>query len=186
MAEDLAAAISGSMGQLVGTMFTFPFDVVKTRMMAQTAKRGQMSVIAEMFKEDGVLGVYQRFPPKGLQQASTRFTYYYMYAFFSRQYLILTKTKQLGFWANLLIGYFVGVVNMIPSNPLELITNVIMNSSEQMTMTQVVSKVYNEQGFMGFYAGFWTTFFTSLNPALQNTLFDQIKVSYLVMPHGRT
>jgi hypothetical protein len=94
--------------------------------MAQTAKRGQMSVIAEMFKEDGVLGVYQRFPPKGLQQASTRFTYYYMYAFFSRQYLILTKTKQLGFWANLLIGYFVGVVNMIPSNPLELITNVIM------------------------------------------------------------
>lgn len=126
MAEDLAAAFSGSVGQFVGTMFTFPFDVVKTRMMAQTAKRGQFEVIAEMFKEDGLIGVYQRFPAKGLQQASTRFSYYYMYAFFSRQYLLSTNTKQLGFWANLLIGYFVGVINMIPSNPLELISNVIM------------------------------------------------------------
>ena len=166
------SAISGSVGQFVGTMFTFPFDVVKTRMMAMTTKRSQIEVIGDMVKDDGWMGVYQRFPSKGLQQASTRFTYYYMYSFFSGQYLALSKTTKLGFWANLLVGYFVGVVNMIPSNPLEMVTNIIMNSSarEKETMAQVFSRVYNEKGIMGFYAGFWTTFFTSLNPAIQNTV----------------
>ena len=36
-------------------------------------------------------------------------------------------------------------------------------------MGQVVSRVYDEQGISGFWAGFWTTYFTSLNPAIQNT-----------------
>jgi hypothetical protein len=78
MAQDLAAAFSGAVGQFVGTMFTFPLDVVKTRMMAVTGKASQLEMMMTMFKEDGVLGVYSRFPSKGLQQGTTRFTYYYV------------------------------------------------------------------------------------------------------------
>jgi hypothetical protein len=179
MAEDLAAAFSGAVGQFVGTAFTFPFDVVKTRMMAETGKASQLEMMMAMFKEDGLLGVYRRFPSKGLQQGTTRFTYYYLYSYFSRTFLIMSGQKGLGFWTNLLIGYVVGVLNMIPSNPLELVTNVIMNSKTPLSIGTVCNQVYAEKGWMGFYTGWWTSFVTALNPAIQNTVFDQVKVVYL-------
>jgi hypothetical protein len=60
-----------------------------------------------------------------------------------------------------------------------MVTNVIMNSKTPLSIGQVVNQVYSQDGLMGFYTGWWTSFVTSLNPAIQNTLFDQMKAAYL-------
>lgn len=179
-ASDLAAAFSGATGQVVGCACTFPVDVIKIRLMATstTVTKNQITLITEMIAQEGLYNVYKRFPAKGLQQGASRFCYYYVYAYFVRS-MTNNQSGRLGFWSNLVIGYIAGVLNTIPSNPLEIAAVKIMKSPKRLSFIQVMTDIYHTEGIAGFYRGWQLTFVTSLNPAIQNTVFDQIKLWWL-------
>jgi len=43
----------------------------------------------------------------------------------------------------------------------------------------VVCDIYSRHGIRGFYFGWTSTFYTAMNPAIQNTVFDQIRTLLL-------
>jgi len=177
--SDLASAFSGATGQFVGSIVVFPVDVVKTRMMASktTITQHQFTLLVELIRREGLLNVYSRFPAKGLQQGASRFTFYYFYSFLTRA--IRPNNGRLGFWANLLVGYLSAVINTLPSNPLEIIAVQAMKDKNDRSIPQIIADIYQQEGMEGFYKGWRLNFITSLNPAIQNTLFDQIKSWWL-------
>ena len=180
--SELAAAFSGAVGQIVGSFFTFPIDVVKIRLMASTNKSNSTTfqLLQNLFSKEG-FGIYSRFPIKGLQQGSTRFTYYYLYSWLSKIARNNNSKGQLGFLTNLFIGYVVGVLNMIPSNPLSVVSTLMLGSTgQQRSIVDVGQEIYANNGLHGFYRGWRLTFMTALNPAIQNTIFDQIKLRWLL------
>ena len=178
--SDLAHAFSASVGQFVGCATTFPIDVTKIYLMSTTTtmKMPWYQLLLQMLRQDGVLGIYQRFPPKGFQQATNRFSYYYLYAWFSR--LVAARTgSSLSVGSNLAIGYIVGVLNTIPSNPMDVVSTVVMHASTHASVFDVITSIYKTEGMFGFWKGAQLTFVTALNPAIQNTLFDQLKRRWL-------
>ena len=178
--SDLAHAFSASVGQFVGCATTFPIDVTKIKLMSTTTtmKIPWYQLLLQMLRQDGILGIYQRFPPKGFQQASNRFSYYYLYAWFSR--LVTARTgSSLSVGSNLAIGYIVGVLNTIPSNPMDVVSTVVMHSTTRASVFDVMTNIYKTEGMFGFWKGAQLTFVTALNPAIQNTLFDQLKQWWL-------
>ena len=87
--DDLAAAFSGSVGQVVGTFAVFPLDLARVRMMADINRRTQLETLRRLWRGDG-LAMYSAFPAKGIQQGWNRFTFYYLYGLLSRLFLIWT------------------------------------------------------------------------------------------------
>ena len=86
---------------------------------------------------------------------------------------------------NLLVGYLAGLINVVFLCPMERITTrVMVAGSETKEGTRsdflsVVHSVYESQGIWGFYTGWTSTFYTATNPAIQNTVYDQVRHTLL-------
>lgn len=93
---------------------------------------------------------------------------------------IVGRSKKLGFWSNLLLGYVAGLLNTVFLSPLETLATRVMVSQAPISMIEAAREVFNHHGVRGFYFGQPTaTMFISANPAVQNTIFDQIRLALL-------
>lgn len=122
------------------------------------------------------------FPPKGISAGVTRFTYYYIYTFLRNHYTARWGTKPTTFW-NLLIGYVTGLLNTVVLNPFETVSNLVI--AKNLSAQEACSILQAKDGMAGFYRGWRGTFLVSLNPAVQNTVFDQLKALLVGGGHGK-
>ena len=69
-----------------------------------------------------------------------------------------------------------GVASVVGSNPLELVsTRQQTGSGKAKGFFQVVQEVLNKSGPLGLWDGVSSNLILSINPAIENTLFDQLK-----------
>ena len=83
---------------------------------------------------------------------------------------------------NLLVGYLAGLINVVFLCPMERVTTrVMVGGSEEKgrDLISVCRAVYERDGISGFYTGWTSTFYTATNPAIQNTVYDQVRHAYL-------
>ena len=176
--DELIVATSASVGQVVGTAVTFPLDVAKTRM--QTAlgkgKKTMWEALLETLADDGVVGMLRMFPPKGVAQGVTRFSYYYFYAWLGTMYK--GRYGRPGTLANLVIGYVAGLLNTFILNPFETVSNMII-SDRNLSVHDALAAAMKDDGLGGLFRGWESTFVVSMNPAIQNTVYDQVKAILL-------
>jgi hypothetical protein len=181
--DELVVATSAAVGQVVGTFVTFPLDIVKTRQQATTIGSCQKETLVEglrrLIVEDGISGVLALFPSKGIQQGLSRFTYYYLYQSVINRYKGFAGVEKLGTVANLLLGYLAGLLNTVFLSPLETVSTRVLASKSPLTMSRATADVIKESGLAGFYYGWSATYYSSCNPAIQNTAYDQIKLLLL-------
>lgn len=174
--DEFIVATSASVGQVVGTAVTFPLDVAKTRMQTTLGKgkKTMFQALAEVFAQDGIMGMIMMFPPKGIAQGVTRFSYYYFYAWLGTAYK--SRYGRPGTVANLAIGYLAGLLNTGILNPFETISNMVI-SDRSLSVRDALTTATKEDGLGGLFRGWESTFVVSMNPAVQNTVYDQIKAS---------
>jgi hypothetical protein len=181
--NELVDASSAAVGQVVGTFATFPLDVIKTKLQAlKVGEKAKSSF--QVLREENLLRMYlSKFPTKALQQGSSRFTYYFIYSFVRRVFRRMLRRKELGTLMNLLVGYLAGLINVVFLCPMERVsTRVMVGGREEKSPTSSVSivrSIYEREGIYGFYAGWTSTFYTATNPAIQNTVYDQIRNALL-------
>ena len=177
--DELVVATSAALGQVVGTFVTFPLHVVKTRLQAKNVGEGlsdgTVATLARMLREDGVLGMLALFPSKGFQQGASRFTYYFIYQSVINRFRQLTGRRTYGTVANLCLGYVSGLLNTVFLSPLETISTRVLAAKRPTGMVAATRRVLGESGVAGFYYGWTATFYSSTNPAIQNTAYDQLK-----------
>ena len=119
------------------------------------------------------------FPSKGLQQGLSRFTYYYIYQSLINRYKAISGIQNFGTVVNLLLGYLAGIINTVFLSPLETVATRVLASDSPLTISRAASDVVTERGLCGFYTGWSATYYSSCNPAIQNTAYDQIKLLLL-------
>eukprot|EP00931_Biecheleriopsis_adriatica_P011973 TRINITY_DN113071_c0_g1_i1.p1 TRINITY_DN113071_c0_g1~~TRINITY_DN113071_c0_g1_i1.p1 ORF type:complete len:251 (+),score=34.61 TRINITY_DN113071_c0_g1_i1:84-836(+) len=178
--DELVNATAGGVGAVVGSFVTYPLDVAKTRMQAAgvgsaDARQSMRQMLARVLQEDGICGMLAMFPTTALQQGSSRFTYFYIYAFLMKRYRASAKVKRASPLVNLLLGYLAGIINTLFVCPLETIAIRVMAGKETTTLLAVTWDILKHSGPAGFYHGWTTTIYSSANPAITNTLFDQIR-----------
>jgi hypothetical protein len=178
--SEIIVATSGAVGQVIGTTVTFPLDVVKTRMQVHGAKQGTWGSLKTLIEEEGWAGVFGMLPAKAGQQGVCRFIYYFLYEFLLNMYKRVMGVDKIGTIGNLFVGYAAGVINTC-TTPLEAISNIVLTSPEPISITDAAKSIVSVSGCGGLYAGWESTFFTSCNPAIQNTTYDQIKAALLAV-----
>ncbi|OQS04436.1 Mitochondrial Carrier (MC) Family [Thraustotheca clavata] len=177
--KTLATATSAALGGCAASVILYPLDTLKTRMQNQS-KDGNESVIPKDVA--GVLSLYKGVGYKATQSTLSKFLYFYAYTNMTNM-LLSKNAKSLSTFMNLIVGYLAELFHLPLSLPLEVIITRMQTSKNQtkQSFMQLLQTMWeeNEGKLSGFYKGFSAYFVLCLQPAIQFTAFEQVKIIYL-------
>lgn len=180
--SDFIAASSGGAAAAATTIALYPIDVIKTNINRGKDQHGvpfdgAADVFKRIYDDAGLSGLYRGVGTRTIQQIVQKFSFYYCYASMLR----LAGKKNLSFWPNLVLGYLAGVGSVLGSNPLEMVsTRQQTGSGKGKNAVEILQEVLVTSGPLGLFAGASSNLILSINPAIENTLFDQLKDALLL------
>ncbi|XP_010550969.1 PREDICTED: peroxisomal adenine nucleotide carrier 1 [Tarenaya hassleriana] len=177
--ESLSEATSGAIGSLLSTTILYPLDTCKSKYQAEIRARGQQKyrylsdVLWEAISTGQVASLYQGLGTKNLQSFISQFIYFYGYSYFKRLYAERTGSKSIGTKANLLIAAAAGACTSIITQPLDTASSRMQTS--EFGKSKGLWKTLTEGSWGGAFDGLGISLLLTSNPAIQYTVFDQLK-----------
>jgi len=182
--ESLAEATSGAVGSLVSTTVFYPLDTCKTKYQAEVKSEGGnqkyrhlTDVLKEAIKEKKVLSLYQGLTTKNLQTFTSQFIYFYGYSFFKQLYLRKSGKKSIGTTANLAVGVAAGCCTVILTQPLDNASSKMQTSA--FGKSKGLWSTLTEGSLGDAFDAIGISILLTTNPAIQYTVFDQLKLRLL-------
>ena len=174
--ESLIEAINAAIGTAVSKVATYPLDIVKTRLATSDANKTVKQVVTELTKEQGLGGLYFGVENKLVKSCTAKFIYFYIY----RALLNIASgpNGEVGVASNLIIGYLGEFLSLPVVMPLEAIVS--KSQTDGISGRQAIDVMYKEGGMDRFYAAKFAYVMGCCQPAIQYTIFDQIKRAYLL------
>ena len=184
MSSDLSAALAGSVSAAFSTVSVYPLDTVKTHLNKGVDEKGKplrtiSDVITRVVFKRGVnaasiLSLYAGVRSKIFMSMTRKFLYFYIYNFFIR--LVRQRRGSVSVLSNLVVGYVSALVAVGVLTPFEIAqTRQQLNPAERRSIQSILTKLYAEEGIQGFYKGFQTNVILCVNPAIEFSVFDQVR-----------
>ncbi|XWS57548.1 hypothetical protein CRYUN_Cryun09bG0183900 [Craigia yunnanensis] len=177
--ESLSEATSGAIGSLLSTTILYPLDTCKTKYQAEVQAHGQRKyrnlsdVLWEAISTRQVFSLYQGLGTKNLQSFVAQFVYFYGYSYFKRLYLEKSGSKAIGTKANLILAAAAGACTAIVSQPLDTASSRMQTSA--FGKSKGLWKTLTEGTLSDAFDGLGISLLLTSNPAIQYTVFDQLK-----------
>ncbi|KAJ7973370.1 peroxisomal adenine nucleotide carrier 1 [Quillaja saponaria] len=177
--ESISEATSGAIGSLLSTTILYPLDTCKTKYQAEARAHGQQKyrnlsdVLWEALTTRQVVSLYQGLGTKNLQSFISQFVYFYGYSYFKRLYLEKSGTKSIGTKANLIIAAAAGACTAIMTQPLDTASSKMQTSA--FGKSKGLWKTLTEGTWSDAFDGLGISLLLTSNPAIQYTVFDQLK-----------
>lgn len=188
--ESLAEATSGAVGSLLSTTILYPLDTCKTKYQAEGQAHGQQryrhlsDVLWEAISNGQVLSLYQGLGTKNLQSFIAQFVYFYGYSNFKRLYLKRTGYKSVGTSANLVLAAAAGACTAIITQPLD--TAAARMQTSAFGKSKGLWQTLTEGDWTHAFDGLGISLLLTSNPAIQYTVFDQLKLRLLKGKQNKT
>ncbi|KAL6132688.1 hypothetical protein ACLB2K_064927 [Fragaria x ananassa] len=177
--ESISEATSGAIGSLLSTTILYPLDTCKTRYQAdvrandQAKYRNLSDVFWEAISTRQVLSLYQGLETKNLQSFISQFVYFYGYSYFKRIYLETSGSKSIGTTANLILAAAAGACTAIATQPLDTASSRMQTTA--FGKSKGLWKTLTEGTWSDAFDGLGISLLLTANPAIQYTVFDQLK-----------
>lgn len=178
--ESVSEATSGAVGSLLSTTILYPLDTCKSKFQAEARARGQQKyrhlsdVLWEAVSKRQILSLYQGLGTKNLQSFVSQFIYFYSYSYFKRSYSERTGSKSIGTKANLLIAAAAGACTSVLTQPLDTASS-RMQTSEFGESKGLWKTLTGGDAWGDAFDGLGISLLLTSNPAIQYTVFDQLK-----------
>ncbi|BAT99261.1 hypothetical protein VIGAN_10066300 [Vigna angularis var. angularis] len=135
--------------------------------------RNLTDVLLEAISNGQVLSLYQGLGTKNLQSFISQFVYFYGYSYFKRLYLDKSGYKSIGTKANLVIAAAAGACTAIATQPLDTASSRMQTSA--FGKSKGLLKTLTEGTWSDAFDGLSISLLLTSNPAIQYTVFDQLK-----------
>ncbi|KAL2490522.1 Peroxisomal adenine nucleotide carrier 1 [Abeliophyllum distichum] len=181
--ESIAEATSGAIGAVVSTTILYPLDTCKAKYQAEIRAYGHhkyrnlSDVLWEAISSHRFLSLYQGLGTKNLQSFIAQFVYFYGYSYFKRLYLERTGSKSIGTKANLILAAAAGACTAIITQPLDTASSRMQTTA--FGKSKGLWETLTEGSWSDAYDGLGISLLLTSNPAIQYTVFDQLKVRLL-------
>eukprot|EP00271_Cylindrocystis_brebissonii_P005026 TRINITY_DN1697_c0_g5_i1.p1 TRINITY_DN1697_c0_g5~~TRINITY_DN1697_c0_g5_i1.p1 ORF type:complete len:451 (-),score=88.01 TRINITY_DN1697_c0_g5_i1:1392-2744(-) len=185
----LTEASAGAVGSLLSTTLLYPLDTCKTKFQAEAKEgnsrryRSMVDVLREALSEGQLLSLYQGLGTKNTQSVVAGFVYFYCYSYVKSRYLQRSGQQQMGMGANLVVASVAGACTAIVTQPLDTIS-ARMQTSDAGT-AKGFGAMLRERGLRQAYDGLGASLLLTTNPAIQYTVFEQLKERLLTREHQR-
>uniref|UniRef100_A0A5B7BUL2 Putative peroxisomal adenine nucleotide carrier 1 n=1 Tax=Davidia involucrata TaxID=16924 RepID=A0A5B7BUL2_DAVIN len=181
--ESVSEATSGAIGALLSTTILYPLDTCKTKYQAEVRAHGQQKysnlsdVLWEAISTRQVLSLYQGLGTKNLQSFIAQFVYFYGYSYFKRLYVERSGSKSIGTKANLILAAAAGACTAIVTQPLDTASSRMQTSA--FGKSKGLWQTLTEGSWDEVFDGLGISLILTANPAIQYTVFDQLKLRLL-------
>lgn len=188
--ESLSEATSGAIGALLSTTILYPLDTCKTKYQAEVRAHGQQKyrhlsdVLLEAISSGKILSLYQGLGTKNLQSFISQFVYFYGYSYFKRLYLRKSGSKSIGTKANLLLAAAAGACTAVATQPLDTASSRMQTSA--FGKSKGLLQTLTEGSWSEAFDGLGISLLLTSNPAIQYTVFDQLKQKRLMALKNET
>ncbi|KAL2468550.1 Peroxisomal adenine nucleotide carrier 1 [Forsythia ovata] len=181
--ESIAEATSGAIGAVVSSTMLYPLDTCKAKYQAEIRAHGHhkyrnlSDVLWEALSSHQFLSLYQGLGTKNLQSFFAQFVYFYGYSYFKRLYLERTGSKSIGTKANLILAAAAGACTAVITQPLDTASSRMQTTA--FGKSKGLWETLTEGSWSDAYDGLGISLLLTSNPAIQYTVFDQLKVRHL-------
>lgn len=185
--KSLTEATSGAVGGLLSTTLLYPLDTCKSKYQAESkagASRKYKSLFDVFWESVGagkVASLYQGLGTKNLQSVISQFIYFYSYSIFKQWYLAKAKVSKMGTGSNLLVAAAAGTCTAVLTQPLDTASTRMQTSA--FGKSKGLWATLTEGSLQEAYAGFGASLVLVSNPAIQYTVFEQLK-EFLLRPEA--
>lgn len=167
-------ATTAGVGTAVAKLVTYPLDLLKTSLAIAPKDATLGSTVRKLTEKNGVLGMYKGIRPKLAKSITGKVLYFAIYRTLLNAHRSSTESENVGALANLVYGYFSEVLELPVIMPLEAVVARVQ-VSESGSVLQAVQGMYAEGGIGRFYVSLDAYLIGALQPAIQFTLYDQIR-----------
>ncbi|CAG8627285.1 19602_t:CDS:2 [Dentiscutata erythropus] len=198
MPDNVAHALSGAAGGIVSMALTYPLITVSSRLQVQKdnkaveAYKGGRDAIIKIIKSEGISGLYSGVNSAIFGIALTNGVYYYFYEWTKSMFEKSAKAKRpISLKESMLSGAIAGALTAVVTNPIWVVntrmttrkdsldeneSNVKQAKARRLGTISTVLKIIEEDGVMAFWQGIIPALILVINPILQYTSYEQLKV----------
>lgn len=184
MSGDFQVALAGSVSAALSTIAVYPLDTLKTYLNKGSDEEGKdlktvNDVILKVVLRRGnsmksLKSLYSGIGSKIFMTMTQKFLYFYIYNFLMR--IVKRSNGKVSMFMNLLIGYSSALVAVAILTPLEISqTMQQLDQNDNRSILDILRDIFLKEGFAGLYKGLQTNIILCVNPAIEYTVFDQLK-----------
>jgi adenine nucleotide transporter 17 len=173
----LVQASAGAAGGVFATVVLMPLEVAKTKIqISQKGNASTLRTMQEIARNDGLSGLFSGVTPKSIETGLKNFVYFYLYDFINT---IVKGRVRLTTPMKLFLGYIAGVGTTLTTMPLELLATRVQAEGKDTLV--VLQHILRKEGISGLFKGLISNIILCINPAIQNTCFDNLKLQLLML-----
>lgn len=197
MSDDLAAALAqiftldsfadgcaGAAGGTSAITVFYPLNKIRTDMQSRdpTKKaRGIREIVTTILEKEGVPGLYRGWWGQIIALGSSNFIYFYTYNMLK---VIIQKTtkRTITPMFNLAIGALAGVVNVLTTTPLWMVSSQLTSQSKRPVddpykgMWDGLTRCYKAEGLHGLWKGLGPNLMLVSNPTIHFFVYERIRI----------
>jgi hypothetical protein len=137
---------------------------------------GMLSYASLMFQnEGGISPFYSGVGTSAIQSATEKALYFFAYTFFKNGYVSITGDSSIGALPNLILGCMAEWAHLPITLPIDCVTTAIQTDDKNRGAFVLMGNILSEKGIGGFYKGIQAYVVLCLKPAIQYTVYEQVK-----------
>lgn len=207
MTESIALEVlSASAAGAFSASALYPLEVLKTKMQAESKstnttdttesksqdeqenpkqevkKLNMVEYAKEMYQKEGITPFYAGIGTSAFQSSAEKALYFFAYTALKNIYSIIGKTKEIGTISNLILGCMAEWAHLPITLPLDCLTTQIQtgHNGGKAPIAILMTMLSEGDGIRGMYKGIQAYTVLCLKPAIQYTVFEQVKRILLV------
>jgi len=179
-------AVAGGVGGMIALTFTYPLDIIKTRMQNQHKKEkqdelqeinmiyhGTMDAIMQITKKEGMAGLYRGLGIGLLTTLVNQFVYFYFYETLKPIYY--RGKNQTSTALQLILGIHSASLNCIVTTPLNVVVTHIQTSLANDGVVETCQKIFHKGGLSAFWKGLRPSLILTINPAITHLCYERLR-----------
>jgi hypothetical protein len=186
--------IAASVGGAISAGVLYPLEVLKTKMQAQHDDRDKdeqattmWRYAARLYRQQGWQIFVRGLETSALQSATEKALYFFAYTILKNAHQSVTHGKALGTATNLVLGCAAEWVHLPVSLPIDVWTTKIQTSSSaDHTPLKILLTMLAEPNKAQWYQGWSAYTLLCLKPALQYTVYEQVKAAVVQTRQNKT
>ncbi|XP_059635083.1 adenine nucleotide transporter BT1, chloroplastic/mitochondrial-like [Cornus florida] len=153
-----ASPIAGAVAGISSTLFTYPLELLKTRLTVQRGVyKNLLDAFLQIVQEEGPAELYRGLTPSLIGVVPYAATNYYAYDTLRKAYKKVLNQDEIGNIATLLIGSAAGAISSTATFPLEVARKHMqagaLNGRQYKNMLHALMSILETEGVPGLYRG---------------------------------
>ena len=153
-----------------------------TSTTSSTQPTSALSYATDLYQKQGIAPFYAGIETSAFQSATEKALYFFAYTGFKNVYTFFAGNKQMGTAVNLLLGCMAEWAHLPITLPIDCLTTQIQtgNNGNRGPMAILMTMLREGDGIRGMYKGIQAYTILCLKPAIQYTVFEQVKSAMLI------